>query len=353
MRINILSTVGHKPGGLNRILLEHANQLALNGHQVKVIKPVNSQSKLKSFHGKAKQFAYFGFKPELKPYRCSWLRCAATFFKAPFCADQHIPDADVTIFSSLKMIEQVASLSSSKGKKIILIQDPHYVQSPLSIPENITVVAASSSIKNKLKNWLSNRKIYLLVNGINLELFSNPDKLFRPAETVGMIWYNKKPKHKGVGDGIAAFEKAREKYPRLTLKMAGLKPENGIPAYANFIKGFNQDKLADFYSSIDIFLYPSHLDACALPPMEAMACKAALVATDVGGVCDYTNGGETALVSAPKDVDKLAANVVSLVENPDKLKEIALSGYEKIKEFSWENQTNKLENIFKDLEIKN
>jgi glycosyltransferase involved in cell wall biosynthesis len=167
------------------------------------------------------------------------------------------------------------------------------------------------------------------------------------------MFYNKKPKQKGIEDGITAFEIARKKYPHLELWMVGKKRESWLPSYIQFWKGLNQEMLVNFYRSIDIFLYPSHLDACALPPMEATACKCALVSTDVGGISDFTIPNKTALVSAPKYIEGLARNIISLVENPETLKELSLAGYKKIKEFSWEHQTRALEEILKNLKNNN
>lgn len=361
MKINILSTVGRKPGGLNRILLECAHHLVLRGHQVRVTKAFNStnflfpqgrtiRNEFKNIGIKVREFAYFLSGRRIKNYRCPWMRCAADFFLVPFYQDKYLADADFIIFSSPRFINSISALGPGKGKKIMLVQDPHFVQKFSSIPKNIELIAVSSFIREFLSRQLSQRRIYLLINGVNLSQFSNHKKLFRPAKVVGMVFYNKRPKHKGMEDGIAAFEIARCVYPYLELFMVGLKPERWLPPYVRFFRGFDQEILVNFYRSIDIFLYPSHLDACALPPAEAMACQCALVTTDVGGISDFTIPNKTALVCSPEDIEGLAHNLISLVENPERLKGIALSGYEKIREFSWEHQTQELEGILKDLQ---
>lgn len=354
MKINILSSIGHKPGGLNRVLLSYAHNLSLGGHKVKVIKPLDpkylsfkrpSHNQLNYFRMKAKELAYFLFRPPIRPYRCSWMECKAKLILVPSCQDEYIPEADFVIFSSAKLINSVAALDSPKGKKVMIVQDAPFAQNPSAIPKDITLIAVSSLVKELLSSKFPEHKIFLLVNGVNLSLFCNPRKVFRPAKVVGMIFYNRRPKHKGMEDGIAAFEITRNKYPHLELWMAGKKREKWLPPYVRFYKGFNQQMLTNFYRSTDIFLYPSQLDACPLPPMEAMACKCALVSTKVGGISDFTIPDKTALDSSPKYIEGLAKNLTSLVEDPERLKEIALAGYEKIKEFSWENQTQKLEEI--------
>ena len=53
-----------------------------------------------------------------------------------------------------------------------------------------------------------------------------------------------------------------------------------------------------------------------MPPMEAMACGAALVTYDNGGCRDYARDGETALVAKRRDVDDLAAKLEQLAAEP-------------------------------------
>jgi hypothetical protein len=150
---------------------------------------------------------------------------------------------------------------------------------------------------------------------------------------------------KGVEDGIKSFEIARKKHPEIKLVMFGLKKGKELPEYCEFHEDLSQDKIRETYSSCDIFLFPSRKEASANPPREAMACKCAVVGTTAGGITDYAVSGETALLSAPGDIQSLADNLIRMIEDEGLLKRISLAGYEKIKEFSWENLTKKLESI--------
>ena len=81
--------------------------------------------------------------------------------------------------------------------------------------------------------------------------------------------------------------------------------------------------------------------------MEAMACGVACVTTNVGAVPDYTIPGKTALVSPPKDPETLAQNIIELLENENKRKQIAKNAYNYIKQFTWDKAVEQLERIFK------
>ena len=122
-------------------------------------------------------------------------------------------------------------------------------------------------------------------------------------------------KWKGVNDGINAFEIVRKKYHDIQLVMFGPKLGKDVPAYVEFHEKPSNNKLRAVYNSCDIFLFPSHSEGFGMPPMEAMACKCAVVATNVGAVPDYAIPGETALISPPRMTELLAKNVIKLVEN--------------------------------------
>ena len=81
-------------------------------------------------------------------------------------------------------------------------------------------------------------------------------------------------------------------------------------------------------------------------PQEAMACKCALVTTNVGAIADYTVPGETALVSPPGEPQALAQNLIRLLGDEEELRRISLAGYQKMREFTWEKAVKQLEFFF-------
>ena len=50
--------------------------------------------------------------------------------------------------------------------------------------------------------------------------------------------------------------------------------------------------LAELYQQADVFCLPTRGDAVPFAVLEAMACGAAVVATDVGGIPDLLDGGD-------------------------------------------------------------
>ena len=83
--------------------------------------------------------------------------------------------------------------------------------------------------------------------------------------------------------------------------------------------------------------------------MEAMACGAALVATKVGGIPEYTISGENAMIMKPKNPEMIAEAIIELLKNEDKRYNIAKAGHKYIQQFNWDGVVNKLENILQNV----
>ena len=107
------------------------------------------------------------------------------------------------------------------------------------------------------------------------------------------------------------------------------------------------ETLRSIYASCDIYLCASWYEGLGMPSMEAMACGAALVTTNTGGSQDYAFDGKTALVSPPREPEKLANNLARILNDETLRCELAKNGYQKINEFSWEENTLKFERLFK------
>lgn len=85
------------------------------------------------------------------------------------------------------------------------------------------------------------------------------------------------------------------------------------------------------------------MEGCQLTPMEAMACRCAVVATNVGGVPDYAIAGQTALVVEPHDVEGMAAAIIRLLEDDDERWRIAEAGYRHIQQYTWDRAVQRFE----------
>lgn len=151
---------------------------------------------------------------------------------------------------------------------------------------------------------------------------------------------------KGCAVAIEALEAVREKTDIAfeVVSFGTSKPPAGYPDWIEHHLDPPHDYLInEIYNRSTIHLCASVIEGFGLTSLEAMACGAALVTTDNGGSRDYAHGGETALVTAPKDVEGLADHLLALLTNDDERIRLAKAGYEYTKRFNWADSSQMLE----------
>ena len=96
----------------------------------------------------------------------------------------------------------------------------------------------------------------------------------------------------------------------------------------------SDDDLCALYSSCALFAYVSLYEGFGLPPLEAMACGAPVIASRIPSLSETI--GEAALLVAPTDVQELANNIRSLIQNENLRTQLARKGLQRSSELSWD-----------------
>ncbi len=96
----------------------------------------------------------------------------------------------------------------------------------------------------------------------------------------------------------------------------GLKQKNILKFDYTFFESPSDDKLAELYSSSDLFVFASHIEGYGLPPLEAMACGTPVVTTDCRGVRDFVVDGENAVIVPPKEPEAIASPYIKVLNDP-------------------------------------
>ena len=381
-------------GGI-RVVFEYANRLQDRGHEVNVVYPLLSlrikpKFNLKSLAGHALG-ATVNFK---KGNKVDWFNLKAKLIRVPTLSPRYvkfvkklIPDADIVVATAWETAYPISKLNEKKGKKFYFVQ--HYEiwdvwneeecwreaekiesnSNKLCLamhdinPKNgnlrrikdlvdktykmhLKKITISSWLKELIEKKFGEKVEVLIVNGINFDTFYKEDDAYN-TEKVRVLMPYRPIRWKGTEDGLKAFGMVKEKYPDVEFIMYGAKRGKDIPEWIKFYERVSDNELRRVYNSSDIFVLPSWVEGCQLPPMEAMACGCAVVATNVGGVPDYAINGETILASSPRNPEALAQNTIRLIENEDERKRIAENGYNYVKPFTWDRATDQLEKVFK------
>ncbi|MDK2805653.1 MAG: hypothetical protein PWP67_787 [Clostridium butyricum] len=346
MKINFILPFTSLTGGI-KVVFEYANRLNERGYDIVCYIPML-----------AYKFNNYGFIGELKRIKSSigntlkrgtkvdWFDLKVPVKLVPIISNKFIRDADATIATAWPTAYSVNNLDEFKGEKFYFIQ--HYeiwsgpkdlVDGSYKLPLKRIVIA--KWLKDLMEKEFKVGVTSLIPNGMNFKEFYNDNKVFNKNKVILMLYHNLE--WKGYKDGLKAFEIVKEKHPEIKLRLFGLKRGEGIPNYAEFYENPAKDILRNLYSTSDIFVSPSWTEGWHLPPMEAMACKCAVVATNVGCIPDIGVHKDTAMVCEPHNIEGLANNMIELIENEKLLKNISFKGYEKIKNYTWDNSTDLFE----------
>jgi glycosyltransferase involved in cell wall biosynthesis len=158
---------------------------------------------------------------------------------------------------------------------------------------------------------------------------------------------------------VRAFDSVlRETQHRLQLVIAGgagwLTDElDRFVAAANFgnrlrMTGYlNDDDLRALYSSCKLFAYPSIYEGFGLPPLEAMACGAPVIAGRIPAL-EETLKDKARLVD-PLDETQLAKAIIELLEDNTEREHLAKKGHAHAATFSWQRTARLTLNVYEEV----
>ena len=110
--------------------------------------------------------------------------------------------------------------------------------------------------------------------------------------------------------------------------------ESAIGDRLRFTGYLDDDDLRALYSSCAVFVYPSIYEGFGLPPLEAMACGAPVIASNIATFRE-TLGSAAQLIEL-NDVEALSRSIVEVLDDEDLRRGLSRRGLEQAAKFSWE-----------------
>ena len=95
-----------------------------------------------------------------------------------------------------------------------------------------------------------------------------------------------------------------------------------------------RERLRDLYRRARVFVYPSLHEGFGIPPLEAMACGAPVIATRTGAIPEFADGA--AVLIDPGDRHALRAALVRLLGNTGLRAELRMRGPERARLYRWD-----------------
>jgi len=137
----------------------------------------------------------------------------------------------------------------------------------------------------------------------------------------------------------------------LKMKVKELQLDNNVI----FTGRIPHDQVMQYYDLIDIFVYPRlpmRLTELVTPlkPLEAMAKKRLVVASDVGGHKELIRNGETGVLFKANSIDALANALIELINNKQNWSQIVNAAHKYIEsERTWSKSVSNYNAIYRQL----
>ena len=224
------------------------------------------------------------------------------------------------------------------------------------------ITTVSDFVKKEIKYFMPKvdvSKIHTHYNGIDKSFKPYPKKAMALKNKLNLdgpiiLYVGRIAFYKGVDDIITAYKIAKEKIHNLNLVIGGKpdfqmkkKYEEWKTHYKNihFI-GFIDDKeLPYYYSMGDIFITYSYAsEGFGLTPIEAIACGTPVICSTMTAYKEILQSN--AIFVPPRNPQKLAIKIVSLLKDDSKRKSLIQSAQKFIKRYTWDSVGNRLENIY-------
>lgn len=243
-----------------------------------------------------------------------------------------IPHAVCALLAKQMVGDHLKVVTTLHGTDITVLAQDESISDLIryAINQSDAVTAVSQDlIRETRDSLLVNRPIDLTYNFVDKRVYYPRDvkklreEFAHPDEKILMHISNFRPV-KRVLDVVEIFAKVNEKLPSRLL-FVGEGPD--LPKVISRVKELGltdrvcfcgkQDDVAEVISLGDLMLLPSEKESFGLVALEAMACGVPTVGSMAGGIPELVTDGETGFLSPIGDTDKMAADAVKLLSDPE------------------------------------
>lgn len=235
------------------------------------------------------------------------------------------------------------------------------------------VTTICEGLKNDiLARGINANKITVIPNAVDSEKFSSyldkNDELQEKLQLKGKVvlgFIGSFYAYEGLDLLIRAYPEIYSKYPNMRVLLVGGGPEEdklkqlvkeyGLHERVIFTGRVSHDEVSDYYSLVDIFVYPRiamRLTETVTPlkPLEAMANYRLVVASNVGGHRELIEHAVTGMLFKPGDVQDLADTINDLISMKDEWEEIKDSALNFVRDKrNWSESVGRYAKIYSDV----
>ena len=123
----------------------------------------------------------------------------------------------------------------------------------------------------------------------------------------------------------------------------------GLSDLVTFLGKRGQDSLPYYYSGAEAVVVPSHYESFGMVALEAMACGAPVVASQVGGLAYLVKDGETGFTVPVDDPKALAERLAILINDQPLRQRLGRQAAQAAREYAWENIADRIISVYQEL----
>ena len=184
-------------------------------------------------------------------------------------------------------------------------------------------------------------KIVVIPVGVDTKRFRPMKKIKKSNNTVGFLSVlDEYHRYKGLDYLLKAIAHAKEKIPDIKLMVGGsgalfleykkMAKELGIEKNVEFLGFIPDNKLAEFYNKLEVFVLPStsyEQEGFGIVALEALACGTPVITTDIAGIAKDIKRQNPGIAIKPKDADDMARMIIKLLSKKSKTIKDVPAGY--------------------------
>ena len=194
----------------------------------------------------------------------------------------------------------------------------------------------------------------VIPNGVDISRFEAAEPIERWRDGIRNIFFvGRLENRKGVMDLLKAYRLLRKAGCECRLLLAGAGPlEKQVRRYlltrrtggVELLGRISDTEKTRLFATADVFVAPATgRESFGIVLLEAMAAGKPIVASDIHGYRSVVRRGEQGLLVPPQNPRALAGALARLLSDDGLRERMGASGRERVRQFSWENVTAKVE----------
>jgi PEP-CTERM/exosortase A-associated glycosyltransferase len=235
------------------------------------------------------------------------------------------------------------------------------------------VVTICQGLSDRIQGWgVPAERITVIHNGVDLDAFKpagqkNPERLaqYQLQDKLVLGFLGSFYRYEGLHILLDALPRMLASNPGLHLLLVGggleeeaLKQQAeqlGLSQNITFTGRVPHEQINDFYSLIDLFVYPREsilLTEMVTPlkPLEAMANQGLVIASDIGGHREMIEHGRNGFLFPPDDPRALADTAIELLQQPQLWPELREAGRKYVEQQRcWSKSVGQIEPVYQQL----